>query len=287
MPSRSRSLILLAFSIAVDSIAARAEVSGHPVAGATLHGVVDPDHALISTAAVTLTPLSGNAQTATSKADGILYSMQFWCSGLLRSLLLGLIGVSSVVPMAAQAHAPVGGEAAQPTAAPVAVTVRGQVADPSGARIPGAKITLTATSGIGVASGDSDASGSFLITGLKPGDYKIRAAFDGFAPFQSGIITLAANQVKRIDIVMAIEVAQQSVSVSGEAAEVNVEAGGNTSAVVLKGDDLGALPTTRTSLQTSYPHWLGHRPAQTAERSSLTGLAGANFLPSRRFWRFG
>jgi Carboxypeptidase regulatory-like domain len=167
--------------------------------------------------------------------------MQFRRSGLLRSLLLRLFCFSFVLQISAQAHAPVGGEAVQPTAAPMAVTVRGQVADPSGALIPGAKITLTTTSGLDVASGDSDASGSFLIRGLKPGDYKIRATFDGFAPFQSGIITLATNQVKRIDIVMAIEAAQQSVSVSDEVAGVNVEAGGNTSAVVLKGADLGAL----------------------------------------------
>ena len=146
--------------------------------------------------------------------------------------------------------------------------------------MPGAKITMTTTSGEDVASAISDASGSFLIRGLKPGDYKIRATFSGFVPFQSGVITLAANQVKRIDIVMAIEVAQQSVSVSDGVAEVNVEAGGNTSAVV-------HLPTTRTSWQANYRHWPGRLPAPTAERSLLTGSAEANFPRSRRSCRFG
>ena len=59
---------------------------------------------------------------------------------------------------------------------------------------------------------------AFWFKGLKPGDYTIRATFNGFVPFQSAILTLAANQVKRINIVMAIEVAQQSVLVSDEAA---------------------------------------------------------------------
>ena len=45
----------------------------------------------------------------------------------------------------------------------------------------------------------------------------------------------------RVNIVMAVAVAQQNIVVSDETPEVNVEAGGNVSAVVLKGSDLGAL----------------------------------------------
>ena len=280
MSSRSRLLILLKISAVVDFIAAMAGAPAQPVAGATLHGViVDPDNALIPNAIVTLTPLSGNAQTATSKADGIRYHMQLSYSGLLRSLLLGLFCFSCVLQISAQAHAPVSGEATQPSAAPVVVTVRGQVADPSGARIPGAKITLTTTSGLDVASGDSDVSGSFLIRGLKPGDYKIRATFDGFAPFQSGIITLAANQVKRIDIVMAIEVAQQSVSVSDEAAAVNVEAGGNTSAVVLKGDDLGALSDDPDELANELSALAGPSAGPNGGVIFIDGFSGGELPP--------
>jgi Carboxypeptidase regulatory-like domain len=278
--SRSRLLILLKISAVVDFIAAMAGAPAQPVAGATLHGViVDPDNALIPNPIVTLTPLSGNAQTATSKADGIRYHMQLSYSGLLRSLLLGLFCFSCVLQISAQAHAPVSGEATQPSAAPVVVTVRGQVADPSGARIPGAKITLTTTSGLDVASGDSDVSGSFLIRGLKPGDYKIRATFDGFAPFQSGIITLAANQVKRIDIVMAIEVAQQSVSVSDEAAAVNVEAGGNTSAVVLKGDDLGALSDDPDELANELSALAGPSAGPNGGVIFIDGFSGGELPP--------
>ena len=110
---------------------------------------------------------------------------------------------------------------------------RGQVADPSGALIPGVKITATTNTGEDVASVVSDATGSFLVRGLKPGEYSIRATFDGFIPFQSRI-TLAAGQPKRMNIVMAIEVAEQKVVVSDEAAEVNLDAGGNTSVVMLK-----------------------------------------------------
>ncbi len=172
-----------------------------------------------------------------------------------------------------------GGAAAQPTASPVAVTVRGQVTDPSGALIPGAKITLTTTSGVDVASAASDAIGSFLIRGLKPGDYKIARTFDGFAPFQSGIITLAANQVKRIDIVMAIEVAQQNVSVSDEVSEVNVEAGGNTSAVVLKGDDLQALADDPDELASELSALAGPAAGPNGGEIFIDGFSGGELPP--------
>jgi hypothetical protein len=190
-----------------------------------------------------------------------------------------LFGFSCVVQVLAQANAPGRSGAAQPTASPVAVSVRGQVADPSGALVPGVKITLTTTSGADVASGASDASGSFLIRGLKPGDYKIRAAFDGFVPFQSGIITLAANQVKRIDIVMAIEVAQQSISVSDEVAEVNVEAGGNTSAVVLKGEDLGALADDPDELASELSALAGPSAGPNGGEIFIDGFSGGELPP--------
>ncbi|HEY1579549.1 MAG TPA: TonB-dependent receptor [Terracidiphilus sp.] len=280
MSSRSRSLSLLTFSAFVNFITAMAQAPAQPVAGATLHGmIVDPDNALVPNATVTLAPLCGKAQTATSKADGILYSMQLWCSGLLRSLLLGLIGFSSVVQISAQANAPSSSAAVQRATSPMAVTVRGQVTDPSGALIPGAKIILTPTSGLDVASGDSDASGSFLIRGVEPGDYKIRATFDGFAPFQSGIITLDPNQVKRIDIVMAIEVAQQSVSVSDEAAAVNVEAGGNKSAVVLKGDDLGALSDDPDEFANELSALAGPSAGPNGGEIFIDGFSGGELPP--------
>jgi hypothetical protein len=134
-----------------------------------------------------------------------------------------------------------GGASAQQSPSPSTATVRGQVADATGALIRGVKIAVTTPEGNLTVSVESDSSGSFLVTGLKPGAYKIRATFNSFAPFQSGIVTLAANQVKRVDIVMAVEVVQQSVSVSDESSEVNLDAAGNASAVVLKGDDLDAL----------------------------------------------
>jgi uncharacterized membrane protein YgcG len=205
--------------------------------------------------------------------------MQSWYSDLLRSLFLGLLGFSCVLQISAQTNAPGGGAAARPTPSPIAITVRGQVADPSGALIAGAKIAMTTTSGEEVASVVSDASGSFLIRGLNPGDYIVRATSDGFVPFQSSIITLTARQAKRVDIVMAIEVAQQSVSVSDDVAEVNVEAAGNTSAVVLTGDHLDALADDPDELANELSALAGPAAGPNGGEIFIDGFSGGELPP--------
>ena len=138
--------------------------------------------------------------------------MQFWYAGILRPLLFGWFGFLCVMHLAAQASVPNGNAPPPQTPSAVAATIRGQVADATGALIPSAKITVTTPAGDDAASVLSDAFGGFLVRSIKLGDYVVRATSDGFAPFQSATLTLAANQMKRINIVMAIEADQQSVS---------------------------------------------------------------------------
>ena len=128
-------------------------------------------------------------------------------------------------------------------AAPAATTasLHGHIADPTGALIPGATVVVTTSAGTAVTTTTADAAGVYVVNGLKPGSYIVQASYAGFAPFTSPNIPLAAGQSKRVDIAMAIEEAQQSVTVTDDSPTVNVEAAGNSNAIVLKGKDLEAL----------------------------------------------
>ena len=105
--------------------------------------------------------------------------------------------------------------AASPAAAPLG-TLHGRIVDPTGALIPAAKITIANPLGVAQKTASSDASGNYSITGLAAGSYIVQASVDGFAPFTSPTLKLEAGQSKRVDISMAIESEQQSVTVSDD-----------------------------------------------------------------------
>jgi len=103
-----------------------------------------------------------------------MHAKLFCFSHLLIALVVGF-----TVATAAQAQAP-----ARPAAA---ATIRGHIADPTGALIPGAKITVVTTAaGAQSATVTADSGGAYVVTGLAPGSYIVKAAFEGFAPAAPG-----------------------------------------------------------------------------------------------------
>jgi len=164
-------------------------------------------------------------------------------------------------------------------AASATATLRGHIADPTGALIPGAKVTIVTPAGGAVTTATADASGSYEASGLAPGRYIIQASYPGFAPFTSPAIPLAAGQVKRIDVSMAIEVAQQSVTVTDESPTVNVEAGGNSSAIVIKGKDLEALSDDPDELSNELTALAGPSAGPNGGQIYIDGFTGGQLPP--------
>ena len=124
-----------------------------------------------------------------------------------------------------------------------------------------------------------DSAGIFQVKNLAPGSYLISASYQGFAPFQSAAIVLDANQIKRVDIVMAVAVSQQNVVVTDEVPEVNVEAGGNVSAVVLKGNDLGALSDDPDELANELSALAGPSAGPNGGEIYIDGFSGGELPP--------
>ena len=145
-----------------------------------------------------------------------------------------IVLVLSVATVAALAQAP--------TDPPPAATLCGQVADPAGALIPGAKITITTPTGVPVKTATADARSKYVVRGLAPGSYIVRAAFTGFAPFQSQPIELEARQAKTLNIAMAIAAAQQNiVGTEKKAPAASAKAGNNATSVIHNGNDPNTL----------------------------------------------
>ena len=187
-------------------------------------------------------------------------------------MAVGLVGTAVATGQASTAT---------PVTTPSATTatLRGHIADQTGAVIPGATVTLLNPAGKTAATVTADASGLYQVSNLAPGAYVVHATYAGFAPFQSPAITLAAGQVKRVDIAMAIEVAQQSVVVTDESPTVSVEAGGNATAVILKGKDLDALSDDPDELSNELSALAGPSAGPNGGQIYIDGFTGGNLPP--------
>jgi hypothetical protein len=159
------------------------------------------------------------------------------------------------------------------------ITIRGRITDPDGALIPGAKVTINGPDGKAVATATADSAGNYEVHGLKPGSYTIMASYSGFAPFQSQPIAIAAGQAKRVDIKMAIQVEQQNVVVTDEAPTVNVEASGNSNAIVLKGKDLDALSDDPDELSNELQALAGPSAGPNGGQIYIDGFSGGQLPP--------
>jgi Carboxypeptidase regulatory-like domain len=204
-------------------------------------------------------------------------------SFIARIFIVLLFGAAA--GMAAHGQAPASPADAQtvlkpvPAAAAATSTLRGHITDPSGALIPGAKITISNSSGTAVTSATADSSGAYSVTGLPPGGYILTANYAGFAPFSSPTIQVAAGQSKRVDIAMAIEVAQQSVTVTDDTPQVNIDASGNSNAIVLKGKDLDALSDDPDELSSELTALAGPSAGPNGGQIYIDGFTGGQLPP--------
>ena len=203
-------------------------------------------------------------------------------SKLCYFLAVPLIATSLAGTGAAQTTTPVTPAQAPPASAAAQTglaTIRGKVADPTGALIPGVSITVSNNKGQTVATGTADASGSYELHGVAPGTYAITATFQGFAPFVTQGIVLGAGQAKRIDITMAIETTQQTVTVSDDTPTVSIEADNNGNAMVIKGKDLEALSDDPDELSDELSALAGPSAGPNGGQIYIDGFTGGQLPP--------
>lgn len=183
----------------------------------------------------------------------------------------------------------VAGSAAAQTASQTAVaptsavatgqaTVRGKITDPTGALIPGATVEVSNSNAQTVATAKADASGGYEVH-VAPGTYTITVTFQGFAPFVSQGLLLERGQVKRVDVSMAIEAAQQNVVVSDETPTVSVEADSNANAMVIKGKDLEALSDDPDELSNELSALAGPSAGPNGGQIYIDGFTGGQLPP--------
>jgi hypothetical protein len=162
--------------------------------------------------------------------------------------------------------------------------ITGTVTDPTGSVVPSAKVVATNME-TGVArSSVTNEAGNYLITALLPGRYQVTSEASGFKQMKREPVTLAVDQVARIDFAMAVGETRESVTV--EATGVILDAATSTIGTVVENRQISELPLNGRnpldllSLSTGIriQGGFGGKTGSWGNFSSNGGLANANVV---------
>lgn len=102
-------------------------------------------------------------------------------------------------------------------------TITGTVTDTSGAVIPEAAITITNTDTQVARTATSNATGSYTVPYLQPGNYSVKVEKEGFKVVTHSGLELRVGDVVRMDFNMPVGEVSQQVEVSTAAAQLSTE----------------------------------------------------------------
>jgi hypothetical protein len=111
----------------------------------------------------------------------------------------------------------------------------------TGAVLPNAAVSLTASPDAIVLTTVADAAGTFRFDGVPPGSYTVRVTYEGFEP-GTVRLTVGTRVPPPIRIVLQIAGLKQEITISNQTSEVSARAAANSDAVSVDRDTLESLP---------------------------------------------
>ncbi len=156
-------------------------------------------------------------------------------------------------------------------------TVKGTLTDDSGGVIPAVSVSLA---GNGVAQkAQTQADGSYTFAGLAAGDYTVSVSVKGFQPFAKQV-TVAAGATAQFPIQLALKIEKQEVMVEGESGPtLSVEADNNATQLVIRGEDLQALPDDPDDLADALQALAGPGAGPNGGQIYIDGFSGGQLPP--------
>jgi hypothetical protein len=125
--------------------------------------------------------------------------------------------------------------------------LRGIISDESGAVIPSAQVIVTGSGGSRSAASGSD--GSYLLTGLQPGEYTVQASTADLVLPQTARISLLSG-LNSLNLQLRLAATRQQITVAdADQTSVSTDASSNASATTIQGKDLEALADDPEDLQ--------------------------------------
>jgi hypothetical protein len=153
----------------------------------------------------------------------------------------------------------------------------GRIVDPSGAVVAGAEITLIGPANSKVATTKSGPDGSFTINAA-PSSYALQVMAAGFDASVQGISISSSNMP--ITVTLAVAKIAQQVNVEDNASVLSLDQQSNRTALVLKEEDIQALPDDVDELTQYLTDLAGPRAAATGGvQFMIDGFLGGQLPP--------
>src|SRR5215831_10480260 len=154
----------------------------------------------------------------------------------------------------------------------------GSAVDSSGGVIPGATVTLLGPNNNTVATAKTDADGKFAIDAT-PGSYALQVSAAGFDNDVEGI-SIAATNNRPLTVTLLIAKITQQVDVQENPNNISLDQAANQTALVLKEDDIQALPEDTDELTQYLTDLAGPRAAATGGvQFVIDGFLGGQLPP--------
>ena len=157
-------------------------------------------------------------------------------------------------------------------------SLRGQVLDELGGAIVGASVTAIDGKGVEKSVVTND-GGSFTINGLAPGKYTVRVMNAGFAMSETADVEIVAGKAQQFDITLKVAIEEQKVTIATDNRELSTEPDNNASAVVLRGDDIEALPEDPDDLAAALQALAGPSAGPNGGQIFVDGFTGGRLPP--------
>ncbi len=154
--------------------------------------------------------------------------------------------------------------------------IRGKVIDANGALVVGANVTVIGADGKERTT-QTNQEGFYSINNLIAGKYTLRVLGNGFTPFENPETEIAAGKISQLDVTLSISVNEQ-VTVGGEQI-INTDPEANASAIVLKEQDIKALPDNRTDLEAALQALAGPGAGPNGGEIFIDGFSGGRLPP--------
>jgi hypothetical protein len=128
-------------------------------------------------------------------------------------------------------------------------SIEGRVLDGESSPLAGALVTVRSSSLQGVRSATTGRDGRFLLQGLPPGDYAVRAEFTALPPVEQTGVPVAVDSSRTLEF-RILPRFREAIEVAG--VPPILDATSSASTTILERTVFKELPTSRTFLDLSY-----------------------------------